>query len=325
MQPGKPDSSLIIQALQYDGVEMPPKKRLPQGVVQDFVTWVKMGAPDPRDAPSEEKVAVSTAKKNTTLWSLQPISVPRLPEAVSGMTGPGTRWDLFVLAKMTQAGLTPERDATPATLIRRITFDLLGLPPSAAETEAFVRDYQEDARKALEQLVDRLLGSSHYGERWGRHWLDVARYAESNGDDGLGRNPNFPHAWRYRDYVIESFNRDIPYDRFLKEQIAGDLLSAPNQEDRDRQLVATGFLALSAKPAVAMNDLNFPMDVVADQINLIGSGILGMSIGCARCHDHNTTPLVCATTRLWPVFPEAPRRFGEQQGWSLYRHPNPAS
>jgi hypothetical protein len=138
--------------------------------------------------------------------------------------------------------------------------------------------------------VDRLLDSPHYGERWGRHWLDVARYAEANGDDGLGRNPNFPHAWRYRDYVIESFNRDTPYDRFLKEQLAGDLLEAGSDADRDRNLVATGFLALSAKPAVAMND-NFAMDVVADQIGLVGSGILGISIGCARCHDHKHDPI----------------------------------
>ncbi len=139
-------------------------------------------------------------------------------------------------------------------------------------------------------MVDRLLSNEQLGVRWGRHWLDVARYGESNGDDGLGRNASFPHAWRYRDYVIDSMNADIPYDRFLKEQIAGDQLPAETAEERNRLLTATGFLAIGAKPAVAMNS-NFAMDVVDDQINTVCSAVLGLSVACARCHDHKHDPI----------------------------------
>jgi hypothetical protein len=167
---------------------------------------------------------------------------------------------------------------------------LTGLRPSFAEVRAFEVAYAEDADLAVGREADRLLGSQRYGERWGRHWLDVARFGESNGNDGLGRNPTFSHAWRYRDYVIDAFNADLPYDRFLTEQIAGDLLEACSAEEGDRYLVATGYLAIGAKPAKAMND-NFEMDVVADQIAAIGSGVLGISVGCARCHDHKHDPV----------------------------------
>jgi hypothetical protein len=144
--------------------------------------------------------------------------------------------------------------------------------------------------ESYERVVERLLASPQFGERWGRHWLDVARYAESNGNDGLSRNPSFPHAWRYRDYVIQAFNDDMPYDRFITEQIAGDLLPAASPAERDRNLIATGFLAIGSKPAKAMND-NFEMDVVADQIGAVGQGIMGLTVGCARCHDHKTDPI----------------------------------
>jgi hypothetical protein len=286
MRPKNPKASLIIQALQYDGIEMPPKKRLPEQVVRDFVSWVEMGIPDPRQKVGNKKPGNALAKKKAELWSLQPITNPAVP-AVPG-EWPLDPLDSFVRAKMGE--LSPAQPAQPEALVRRLSVDLTGLPATAEETERFAADYRARGRSALEACVDRLLDSPHYGERWGRHWLDVARYAEANGDDGLGRNPNFPHAWRYRDYVIESFNRDTPYDRFLKEQLAGDLLEAGSDAARDRNLVATGFLALSAKPAVVQND-NFAMDVVADQIGLVGSGILGISIGCARCHDHKHDPI----------------------------------
>jgi hypothetical protein len=272
--PGKPDESLIVQAVRYDGLEMPPKKRLPENIVNDFAEWVKMGAPDPRTEPPK---VVKNAPQEP-LWSLKPISDSKPPK-VQNTAWPRQSLDAFILAQIEQTGLQPAPDAENAILKRRLSFDLIGLPPSDSSDMSDLSDY-----------VDSLLNSPHFGEKWGRHWLDVARYAESNGNDGLSRNPSFPHAWRYRDYVIRAFNEDLPYDRFIAEQIAGDLLPADSAAQRDRQLIATGLLALGAKPAKAMNE-NFEMDVIADQINVIGSGILGLSIGCARCHDHKTDPI----------------------------------
>ena len=287
--PGKPDESLIIQAIRYaEGQEMPPKKRLPAAVVNDFVTWVKMGAPDPRtDAPKTAKKEPTTDK--AALWSFQPVMNPP-PPPVKAKAWPRDPMDHFVLAKMESAGLSPTKDATAGVLVRRLYFDLTGLPPSAEEVRAFGADHAKHGQLAVERLTDSLLASPHFGERWGRHWLDVARFAESNGNDGLSRNPSFPHAWRYRDYVIRAFNEDVPYDRFITEQIAGDLLPADSPVQRDRQLIATGFLAIGSKPAKAMND-NFEMDVVADQIGAVGSGIMGLSVACARCHDHKHDPI----------------------------------
>ena len=287
--PGKPDESLIIQAIRYaEGQEMPPKKRLPAAVVNDFVTWVKMGAPDPRtDAPKTAKKEPTTDK--AALWSFQPVMNPP-PPPVKAKAWPRDPMDHFVLAKMESAGLSPTKDATAGVLVRRLYFDLTGLPPSAEEVRAFGADHAKHGQLAVERLTDSLLASPHFGERWGRHWLDVARFAESNGNDGLSRNPSFPHAWRYRDYVIRAFNEDVPYDRFITEQIAGDLLPADSPVQRDRQLIATGFLAIGSKPAKAMND-NFEMDVIADQIGAVGSGIMGLSVACARCHDHKHDPI----------------------------------
>lgn len=273
--PGNPDESLIVQAVRYDGLEMPPKNKLPDQVVNDFVEWVKMGAPDPRKEPAK---AVNRAPQEA-LWSLKPVVNPPLPE-VKDKAWPRQGLDLFILSKLEETKLPPAPDAEAEVLRRRLSFDLLGLPPDA--------DDASDPTTAT--YVDRLLQSPHFGEKWGRYWLDVARYAESNGNDGLSRNPSFPHAWRYRDYVIRSFNEDVPYDRFLVEQVAGDLLPAESPAQRDRHLIATGFLALSAKPAKAMNE-NFEMDVVADQIHVVGSGLLGLTVGCARCHDHKTDPI----------------------------------
>jgi hypothetical protein len=290
MQPGKPASSLIIQALQYDGVEMPPKKRLPDHVVQDFITWVKMGAPDPREDRPKGNSPDATFQKKSDLWSLRPIGDPQPERSTARPDWARDPIDHFVLAKIEAAKLSPEPDAEPKALLRRMSYDLTGLPISASQAEQFEGEYRTEGQQAVARWADRLLSTPQFGERWGRYWLDVARYAESNGDDGLGRNPNFPHAWRYRDYVIDAFNRDMPYDRFIREQIAGDLLPADSAAETDRHLVATGFLALAAKPAVAMNN-NFAADVVADQIGLIGSGILGISVGCARCHDHKHDPI----------------------------------
>ena len=289
MQPGKPDESLLIQALRYDGLEMPPKHRLPEAVVNDFVVWVKMGAPDPRvNAPKSVRKEVPADK--ASLWAFQPVTNPKAPP-VGARSWPRDPLDAFILTKLEAVKLTPAKDAAPATLIRRLHFDLLGLPPTAEQIAAFERACSTSNRQsAMAKLVDQLLVSPHFGERWGRHWLDVARYGESNGNDGLSRNASFPHAWRYRDYVIQAFNEDVPYDRFVTEQLAGDLLPAESPAQRDRLLIATGFLALGCKPAKAMND-NFDMDVVADQIAAVGSGIMALSVGCARCHDHKHDPI----------------------------------
>ncbi|MCA9037844.1 MAG: PSD1 domain-containing protein [Planctomycetaceae bacterium] len=284
---GQPDESLLMQALRYDGIQMPPEEPLPEAVINDFAEWITRGAPDPRTTEAMAKEAA--AHDAEALWAFEPAKNPPIPD-VKNNAWLRDSLDNFVLAKIEAAGLTPNQDAAPRTLVRRLFIDLTGLPPSFEDIDEFVTAYEQHGEKATEELVDQLLASPQYGERWGRHWLDVARYGESNGNDGLGRNPTFPHAWRYRDYVIEAFNSDTPYDRFLIEQIAGDLLPAETDAEHDRHVIATGFLAMAAKPAKAMND-NFDMDVVADQIDVIGSGVIGISVACARCHDHKFDPV----------------------------------
>ncbi|MFT5465024.1 MAG: hypothetical protein ACI8UO_000110 [Verrucomicrobiales bacterium] len=278
---GNPDESLIMHALRWEhDLEMPPEEPLTENVIQNFVEWIEMGAPDPR---SGELTEVAGKKYDAdALWSYEPVGNPSPPATQSDW--PRDAIDAFVFARMAAVDLKPVADAKPEALIRRLYFDLIGLPPTMGQVEAFTADPN------VEKLVDELLESPHSGERWARHWLDVARYAESNGNDGLSRNPTFPHAWRYRDYVIAAFNSDTPYDRFLTEQIAGDLLAAADDVERDKNLIATGFLALAAKPAKAMNN-NFAMDVVADQIDVIATGLMGLSVGCARCHDHKFDPI----------------------------------
>ena len=274
------DAGLITKALRSAGEKTPHHKPLPEQVIRDFEKWIKLGAPFP---PIAEEAA------DESLWAFQPITKPSPPK-VKQADWPRDDLDRFVLARMEKEKLQPAAAAIPKVLIRRLYYDLTGLPPSTEQAEKFVKAHRRNSLKATEELVDELLGSPQFGVRWGRHWLDVARYGESNGDDGLGRNASFPHAWRYRDYVIDAFNRDTPYDRFLTEQIAGDLLPFKNDAERDRQLVATGFLAIGAKPAKAMNN-NFDMDVVADQINVVGTAIMGLSVACARCHDHKHDPI----------------------------------
>ncbi len=285
--PGKPDESLLIRALQHDGIEMPPSGPLPEVIVNDFKKWIAMGAVDPRTEMG--KASPVKTLDGEALWSFMPRKNPAIPK-VQQPDWPRVPFDAFVLAEIERSGLQPTRDAQPRDLIRRLYLDLIGLPPTFDQIETFVREYEALGGRAVVELVDSLLDNEQFGVRWGRHWLDIARYGESNGDDGLGRNATFPHAWRYRDYVINAFNADIPYDRFITEQIAGDLLPADSAAERNRLLTATGFLAIGAKPAAAMNN-NFAMDVVDDQINAIGTGVLGLSIACARCHDHKHDPI----------------------------------
>ena len=284
--PGRPEKSLLIRALRHSGPEMPPAGKLPEQVIADFVAWIKMGAPIPKRGTA----APASAKPNDPqgespkLWSLQPVDDPPVPD-VADQRWPKSDIDRFILARLEKEGLKPVGDAEPLTLLRRLYFDLVGLPPPPEQIEAFQSSVQQDRSSAIEALVDHLLDSPQFGERWARHWLDVARYAESN---GKSRDVLMPHAWRYRDYVIDAYNADLPYDRFLTEQIAGDLLPADSPEERDRLMVATGFLALGSKTLVGNTK---QVDLIDEQIDVVGKAVLGMTISCARCHDHKFDPI----------------------------------
>ncbi|MCS7167354.1 MAG: DUF1549 domain-containing protein [Gemmatales bacterium] len=279
--PGKVEESLLIAALRHDGLEMPPKKKLPAQVIADFEEWIRLGAPMPADKPNYASNPTEHGKHH---WAFQPLRTVTVPE-VRDASWPRTEIDRFLLAAMEAKGVRPIEDADRYTLLRRVYYDLIGLPPSPEEIAAFVAD---TSPHAWEKVVDRLLASPHFGERWGRHWLDVARYADSNGKD---EDFTFYHAWRYRDYVIGSFNCDKPYDQFVREQIAGDLLPAPTQEQRDEMLIATGFLTIGPKVLAERDKVKLKMDVVDEQLDTIGKAFLGLSIGCARCHDHKFDPI----------------------------------
>jgi hypothetical protein len=284
--PGKPEESLLIRAVRYgdDDLRMPPKGKLPDEVIADFETWVAMGAPDPRvdAAGAAPRPAIDLAKARE-FWSFrQPTKVT--PPAVQRAEWPREEIDRFLLAALESRGLAPVADAGPARLLRRVTFDLTGLPPTLDELDAFLRDGSPDG---LARVVDRLLASPHFGERWARHWLDVARFAESSGKT----NFTYPQAWRYRDWAIASFNADKPYDQFVREQIAGDLLPAADDRQRADQIVATGFLALGSKAHDAENRGQFVLDVVDEQIEATTRAFLGLTVACARCHDHKRDPI----------------------------------
>jgi len=288
--PGDLAKSLLIEAIRYANkdTQMPPKKsggKLPEAVVANFEKWVQMGAPDPREATGT-KVAKSSIniEKGRQHWAFQPVKKPT-PPTVKDAAWPRSDIDRFLLAGMEAKGVKPVADAELRALIRRVSFDLIGLPPTPQEVDAFVGDKSPEA---FLKIVDRLLVSPQFGERWGRHWLDVARYADST---GRGTNILYPQAWRYRDYVIASFNADKPYDQFVREQIAGDLLPAEDDAQRAEQIVATGFLALGPKQLNERDRLQFQLDVVDEQLDTLGQAMLGMTIGCARCHDHKFDPI----------------------------------
>jgi hypothetical protein len=286
---GRPEESLLVRTLrQAPGApQMPPGGRLPAAVIADFAEWIRQGAPDPREQASPTGRAGPTGmtvEEGRRFWSFRP-PVRRGPPPVRQAGWPRGAVDRFILSALERRGLAPSRDAERHLLLRRIYFDLVGLPPTPAEVDAFETG---SSPEALAQVVDRLLASPHFGERWGRHWLDSARYADSNGRD---RNMFFFHAWRYRDYVIDAFNRDKPYDQFLREQIAGDLLPAPDPERRDQQRIATGFLALGPKTFGDTKPEVFRMELIDEQIDVIGRTVLGLSVACARCHDHKFDPI----------------------------------
>jgi hypothetical protein len=287
--PGDPKKSLLLKALRHpdEAKRMPPKKELPDEVVADFEKWIVMGAPDPRDSPTRVAKGEIDIEKGRKFWSFQPPQKTK-PPAVKDSDWPRSDIDRYLLAELEAKGLKPVADADARTLIRRLSFDLTGLPPTPEEVEAFVKAHQAKPQAALEEAVDKLLASPRFGERWGRHWLDVARYAESS-----GRSVNFayPHAWRYRDYVIDSFNQDRPYDQFIREQLAGDLLSAKDDKEKAQFLVATGFLAVGPKTHNERNPRQFQMDVADEQIDATFQAFQGLTAACARCHDHKFDPI----------------------------------
>ena len=278
------DSSLLITALQYieDDLQMPPDGKLDDDVLADFETWIEMGAPDPRDEP---KASRATPKNKTKkLWAFEPLSKPKVP-ATPKSKWPITDLDHFIAQLAQQNKQTIADDADRRTLLRRTTFALTGLPPNPKQIERFLRD---KSKTAFVDLVDELLDSPQFGERWGRHWLDVARFSESTGG---GRSRLLNDAWRYRDYVISSFNNDKPFDQFIREQIAGDLLPYDSDQQLAEQLTATGFLTLGPSNYELQDKELLRMEVVDEQIDTIGRAFLGMTIGCARCHDHKFDPI----------------------------------
>jgi cytochrome c553 len=274
--PGKPEASLLSKAISYTDrdLKMPPKKKLSDAQIADLQHWIKLGAPDPRDAPAS--ITAHTRQKGLTVaegknfWSFKPPQ-PHKPPAVKNQSWPRNEIDHFILAKLEEKGLSPAPDAAPEVLRRRLAFDLTGLPPV------------EDGA-----TIDSLLASPRFAERWSSHWLDIARFAESSGG---GRTLPFKDAWRYRDYVIESFRDDVPVNRFLTEQLAGDLLPHASAAEQRRHITATGFLTLGATNYEEQDKMMLRMDIVDEQLDTIGKSFLGLTIGCARCHDHKFDPI----------------------------------
>jgi hypothetical protein len=290
VQGSDPSESRLLQAVGYESkIKMPPTGKLKSEEVAVLRQWVQMGSPWPSEKAVATKMIDITASSDVTglrkFWSFQPVHKVA-PPAVRDPNWVKNPIDAFVLAKLEEKKLMPAPPAGKITLLRRATFDLTGLPPTEKEIRDFLADKSEDA---FTRVVDRLIDSPRYGERWGRHWMDVARYADSTGAD---EDHRYPYAWRYRDYVIDSFNRDIPYDRFIREQIAGDLLPAETPgEVNVRGLVATGFLALGPKLIAEQDKVKMFYDIVDEQIDVTSRAFLGLTVACARCHDHKFDPI----------------------------------
>jgi len=279
---GDPDHSLLIKAIRYGDpdLQMPPRgKKLTDAQIANFVAWVRMGAPDTRILASRNSGSGVWSKDRRDHWAFKPIRVAPVPEVKD------TNWvsnpiDSFILARLEKEGMKPSPPADKRALIRRATYDLTGLPPTPSEVETFVADTSPDA---YAKVVDRLLASPQYGERWGRYWLDTARYADTKGDIKQNQDvPLYPYAWTYRDYVINSFNEDKPYNRFVMEQIAADKMAAGRDHST---LAALGFLALGPR----FNDNK--NDIYNDRIDVVCKGFLGLTVTCARCHDHKFDPI----------------------------------
>ena len=278
--PGDPDHSLLIKAVRYTDpdLQMPPKNPLSDQQIADLEAWVKMGAPDPRVAGAT-LASADWGKNRREHWAFQPVKNVQTP-AVAATAWVSTPVDAFILAKLEASHMQPAAPADKRALLRRATFDLTGLPPTPEEAQAFANDNSPDA---FAKVVDRLLASPRYGERWGRFWLDTARYADTKGDIRLNQDvPQYPFAWTYRDYVVRSFNEDKPYNQFVREQIAGDQLPATEHHP---ELAALGFLTLGPRFNDNVND------IMNDRIDVVCKGLLGLTVTCARCHDHKFDPI----------------------------------
>jgi mono/diheme cytochrome c family protein len=285
--PGNPDRSALIQAVRYTdtGLQMPPGGRLSTAQVDDLVAWVRMGAPDPRTTRPGDSVTYGGNGKNH--WAFKPVTNPT-PPRVKNESWVANDIDRFVLAKLEANSMAASERADKRTLIRRVYYDLIGLPPTPDQVNAFLAD---DSPNAFERVVDALLASPRYGERWGRHWLDVARYSDTRGqfDARRDESPFYPYAWTYRDYVIKAFNDDVPYDQFIREQLAADRL-ADGQIARKNPatLAALGFLTLGDR----FNGNR--SDIINDRIDVTSKAFLGLTVTCARCHDHKFDPIPTA-------------------------------
>ena len=285
--PGDPDASLLIQAVSYESerLSMPPTGKLPARELAALTEWVRLGAPWPQvDAPAPTTAAAGETPAEAKHWAWEPLSEPKIPE-VTDAAWPQGNIDRFVLARLEEKGIAPVGSADRYALLRRLALDLTGLPPTPNQLQTFLQDRSPSA---LEAAVDRLLASPAFGERWGRHWLDLSGYADTL---GLGRRIPARQAWRYRDYVIDAFNHDKPYDRFMREQVAGDVLAFESDAQRREQVVATGFLAIGPWALVDADKTQLRMDVIDNQIDTLGRSILGLTLGCARCHDHKFDPI----------------------------------
>ena len=286
--PSKPEESLLLSAMRYETFEMPPKGKLPANVIRDFERWIRTGAPDSREGGTAPVEANSpSVEEGRSFWAFQPVRDEPAPK-VKDAAWARSKMDRLILARLEAKGLRPVRDASPEVLLRRLSFDLMGLPPTPEELKQFLAVAKTDRDKSVAVAVNRMLDSPQFGERWGRHWLDVVRFAESSGG---GRTRIFDHAWRYRDYVVDSFNQDKPFEQFVKEQIAGDLLKGDSGEDAAAALTATSFLSIAPTNYELQDKELLDMDVVDEQLTVTGKAFLSMTIGCARCHDHKFDPI----------------------------------
>ncbi len=337
--PGNVEDSLLIASIRHEDPDFKMPKKAPKlddAIIADFTAWVKMGAPDPRDKP--EPASADGAKSWPDMlaarrgwWSLQAVVRPPVP-AVQNGTWPRTDADRFLLAKMEARGLAPAPDADARTIIRRMTFAITGLPPSAEETSAFARDWPagDDAsagekRKAkIENLADRLLASPRFGEQWARHWMDLVRYAESHGSEG---DPEIPQAWRYRDYLIRAFNADVPCDQLIREHLAGDLLAKPRwnrAEQFSESKLGLASLRLNEHGFQPVDTLDEQVKTVDNQIDVIAKAFQGLTITCARCHDHKFDAIsqrdyfamygVLASSRPAQITLDAPEHLARRDG-----------
>ncbi len=288
--PGAPEKSLLVEAVHYANrdMQMPPKQRLPKEEIAVLEEWVRMGAPDPRaEAPMVKKQTGMSLEAGRKFWSYAPVQKPAPPK-VAQTEWPRSELDRFTLAAMEHAGVVPAPDAPLPVLARRLYYNLVGLPPSPEQLDAFLKDAAQDRKAAVTSLVNALLASPHFGEAWGRHWLDITRFAESSGG---GRTLLFKDAWRFRDYVLESLNADVPLKQLIREHLAGDLLPSNSAAERRRQLASTAFLSLGPTNYEEQDKQQLRFDVIDEQIEAVGRAFLGQTLGCARCHDHKFDPV----------------------------------